>query len=128
MRKFAFAVTLTLASLASPMLAHHSAAAEYDIKKTVSIQGTITKVEWLNPHVRFYVDVKGADGKVINWEIETGGPNGLVRAGFSRKSLKIGDPISVEAYPAKDGTNLGDATKITLSDGRSLNPSPSDGK
>lgn len=127
MNKFAL-IALSLSALVSPALAHHSAAAEYDIKTTVKLQGTITKVEWLNPHVRFYVDVKGADGKVTNWEIETGGPGGFLRAGFNRNSLKVGDPVSVEAYPAKDGTNLGDAVKIILADGRNMNASPSDGK
>lgn len=127
MRKIAF-VLLCLGAGVAPIMAHHSAAAEYDVNKSVSIQGTITKVEWLNPHIRFYVDVKGADGKVVNWEIESGGPGAFVRAGFTRNSLKIGDPITVKGYPAKDGENLVDATDITLADGRKMNSSPSDGK
>ncbi|HUL51618.1 MAG TPA: DUF6152 family protein [Candidatus Nitrosotalea sp.] len=127
MRKIAF-LLLGLGVSVAPVLAHHSAAAEYDINKSVSIQGTITKVDWLNPHIRIYVDVKGADGKVVNWEIESGGPGAFLRAGFTRNSLKIGDPITVKGYPAKDGENLVDATDITLADGRKMNSSPSDGK
>ena len=124
-------ITLLLACLSAsvaPVLAHHSAAAEYDVSKSVNIQGALTKVEWLNPHIRFYVDVKGADGKITNWEVESGGPGAFIRAGFTRNSLKIGDPITVKGYPAKDGENLIDATDITLSDGRKMNASPSDGK
>jgi len=117
-----------LGVLVAPALAHHSAAAEYDITKSLTLQGTITKVEWVNPHIRFYMDVKGTDGKVVNWEIETGGPGGFLRQGFSRNTLKVGDPITVKAYPAKDGDNLGDATDITLADGRKMSASPSDGK
>jgi len=120
-------LAISLIAGVAPALAHHSAAAEYDIKSTVSLKGTITKVEWLNPHARFYVDVKDADGKVTNWEIETGSPNMLLRVGFTRNALKIGDSITVVAYRAKDGTNLGDAVDITLSDGRKMNVSPSTG-
>ena len=121
-------ILIGLGVLVAPALAHHSAAAEYDISKSVSLQGKITKVEWVNPHVRFYVDVTDADGKVVNWEIETGGPGAFLRQGFNRNTLKIGDSISVKAYPAKDGDKLGDATEIILSDGRKMNASPSDGK
>jgi hypothetical protein len=127
MRKIGF-ILIGLGAFIVPALAHHSAAAEYDIKSQVTLQGTITKVEWLNPHVRFYMDVKGADGKVVNWEIESGGPGAFLRAGFTRNTLKVGDPITVKAYPAKDGENLGDATDIILADGRKMNSSPSDGK
>jgi len=127
MRKIAF-LFLGLGAGIAPMMAHHSAAAEYDINKTVTLQGTITKVEWMNPHIRFYVDVKNADGKVANWEIESGGPGGFLRAGFTRNSLKPGDPVTVKGYPAKDGENLVDATDITLVDGRKMSASPSDGK
>ena len=121
-------ILIGLGVLVAPALAHHSAAAEYDVKKSVALEGKITKVEWLNPHVRFYVDVTASDGKVVNWEIETGGPGAFLRQGFNRNTLKVGDSISVKAYPAKDGDHLGDATDITLADGRKMSASPSDGK
>ena len=111
---------LSLAAIVTPVLAHHSAAAEYDIKSTVTLKGTITNIEWLNPHARFYVDVKDTDGKVINWEIETGSPNQLLRGGWTRNTLKIGDVITVEAYRAKDGANLADAVSVTTAEGRKL--------
>ena len=116
-----------LIATVAPALAHHSAAAEYDVKNTVTLKGTVTKVEWQNPHVRFYVDVKDADGKITNWEIETGSPNILLRGGFTRNSLKVGDSLTVVAYRAKDGANLGDAVDVTLPDGRKMNASPSTG-
>ena len=111
---------LSLAAIVTPALAHHSAAAEYDIKSTVTLKGTITNIEWLNPHARFYVDVKDTEGKVVNWEIETGSPNQLLRGGWTRNTLKIGDVITVEAYRAKDGANLADAVSVTTAEGRKL--------
>jgi len=124
--KFAL-LAIGVITAVAPAFAHHSAAAEYDVKSKVTLKGTVTKVAWLNPHARFFVDVKDADGKVTNWEIETGSPNMLLRAGFTRNTLKLGDAITVVAYPAKDGTNLGDAVDVTLSDGRKMNVSPSTG-
>ena len=82
--------------------------------------GAITEVEWLNPHARFYVDVKSADGKIVKWEFETGSPNQLMRNGWTRNTLKVGDTVTIEAYKAKDGANLGDALSITTSAGRKL--------
>ena len=120
-------LAVSLIAVVAPVLAHHSAAAEYDVKNTVTLKGTVTKVEWQNPHVRFYVDVKDADGKVTNWEIETGSPNILLRGGFTRNALKVGDSITVVAYRAKDGANLGDAVDVTLPDGRKMNANPSTG-
>ncbi len=127
MKKFSFFVVSSL-MLIVPAMAHHSAAAEYDVNKQLDLEGTITKVEWVNPHIRFHIDVKGADGKVVNWEIESGGPGAFLRQGYNRNTLKIGDTVKVKAYPAKDGDNLGDATDITLADGRKMVASPSDGK
>jgi outer membrane usher protein FimD/PapC len=111
---------MAMATIVAPVLAHHSAAAEYDIKSTVTLKGAITNIEWLNPHARFYVDVKDADGKVTNWEIETGSPNQLLRGGWTRNTLKVGDVITVEAYRAKDGANLADAVSVTTAEGRKL--------
>jgi len=112
--------TFGLVAAVTPALAHHSFAAEYDDKKTLTLNGTVTKVEWLNPHVRFYVDVKDESGKMVNWELELGSPNQLMRRGWTRNSLKPGDMISVEGYRAKDGSNLGNARTVSMADGRKV--------
>ena len=104
-----------------PLLAHHSIRAEYDLSKTTTIQGTVTKVEWMNPHGRFYLDATDADGKVNHWEVEMGSPNGLRKTGWTRNTIQQGDQISVEASPAKDGSKLGYARVLTWPDGRSMN-------
>jgi len=101
-------------------LAHHSFEAEYDAKKPVEVKGTVTKLEWMNPHARFYIDVKDESGKVTNWNFELGSPNVLKRQGWSRDSLKVGDMVTVEGYLAKDGSNLANARRVTLADGRKV--------
>ena len=111
-------VGLLLASM--PALAHHSFAAEYDAAKPVTLTGTVTKVEWMNPHARFYIDVKDDAGKVTNWEFELGSPNGLMRAGWTRNSLKQGDSVTVSGSLAKDGSNLANARQVTLADGKKV--------
>lgn len=103
---------------AVPMLAHHSFSAEYDRAKTVQLKGAVTKVEWMNPHARFYLDVKGDDGKVVNWEFELGSPNGLMRQGWTRNSLKVGDVVSVNGSQAKDGSNLVNANNVAFENGK----------
>jgi len=105
---------------AVPVLAHHSFEAEYDAKKPVEVKGMVTKMEWMNPHARFYVDVKDESGKVTNWNFELGSPNVLKRQGWARDSLKVGDIVTVEGYLAKDGSNLANARRVTLADGRKV--------
>ncbi len=109
---------LVLAAL--PVMAHHSFAAEYDEKKPITLTGSVTKLEWMNPHARFYVDVKDASGKVTNWEFELANLNALIRRGWTRTSLKPGDVITVDGYLAKDGSPLVNTKSVTLSDGRKV--------
>ena len=99
---------------AVPLIAHHSFAAEFDASKPVNLTGTVTKVEWSNPHVWFYTDVKDETGKVSNWGFEMGSPNGLMRAGWTRTSMKVGDLVTVEGSRAKDGSNHVNARSVTL--------------
>jgi Family of unknown function (DUF6152) len=102
-----------------PVLAHHSFGSEYDSKKPVKFENVVvTKVEWTNPHARFYVAVKDQQGSVTTWNFELASPNVLKRMGWTRNSLKEGDHITVEGSAAKDGANLANAASVTLSDGR----------
>jgi hypothetical protein len=121
--KAKFAVVACAAALFTvslPVLAHHSFAAEYDEKKPVTLKGTVTKVEWTNPHARFYVDVKDDSGKTINWNFELASPNVLIRNGWTRKSLKEGDQVTVQGSQAKDGAYLANARSVVLADGRKV--------
>jgi hypothetical protein len=113
-------MSLALLLSRSSAYAHHSFAAEYDIDKPVQITGTVTKVEWTNPHVRFYLDVKNDQGEVVNWNIELGPPLILRRLGWRQDSLKAGDHVTIEGYQAKDHSSLANAKKVTLADGRSV--------
>jgi hypothetical protein len=105
---------------ATPILAHHSFAAQYDGNKTIKLTGTVTKLEWMNPHIYFYVDVKNADGTVSNWAFEGGAPNGLYRNGWRKDSLKKGDVVTVDGALAKDGSKLVNARQVTMADGRKV--------
>ena len=110
---------LTLAAL--PALAHHSFSAEYDVNKVKTLKGVITKVEWTNPHVRFYVDVKDEKGAITSWDLELQSLNTLTRAGWNKYDLKVGETVTVTAYLAIDGSNRGNARgNITLADGRQV--------
>lgn len=102
---------------AAPVWAHHSFAAEYDSKELITLKGVITKVEWTNPHIYIYIDVKDANGEVTNWALEGYPPNTLKRTGLSRADLKTGDEITITAYKAKDGTNTAAGREVTFPDG-----------
>ena len=104
----------------SHALAHHSFSAKYDSKKPVTLMGSVTKVEWQNPHVRFYADVKDQTGAVANWEFELASGTSLVRKGWTRTSLKPADVIKVEGYLARDGSRLVNAVSVSMADGRKL--------
>jgi hypothetical protein len=114
------AVSAGLVVATLPLVAHHSFAAEYDDKKPITLTGTVTKMEWMNPHAHFYLDVKDHEGKVTNWEFELANLNSLIRRGWTRNSLKPGDVVTVEGSLAKDGSALVNAKNVTLSDGRKV--------
>ena len=105
---------------ALPVLAHHSFAAEYDSSKPVKVAGVVTKVEWLNPHIWFYVDEKNADGKVTHWAFSGGAPGQLMRRGISKDVIQPGMMIDVEGFRAKDGSDNANGTKVTFPDGRQV--------
>jgi hypothetical protein len=105
---------------AVPVWAHHAFAAEFDAKRPVHFNGTVTRMEWINPHAWMHIDVKGADGTVTNWMIEAGTPNTLFRRGFTKESLQVGTAVVVDGYQAKDGSNRANGRDVTLPDGRKL--------
>ncbi|MBZ5577854.1 MAG: hypothetical protein LAP40_14935 [Acidobacteriia bacterium] len=117
-----FRISLGLAGLcllaAIPVAAHHSFAAEFDGSKAIRLKGSLTKIEWTNPHSYFYIDVKDDYGKVVNWGCEAGAPGALSRRGFKRGDIKLGDTLIVDGYLAKDGSHLIDARRVTLPNGR----------
>jgi len=115
-----FAVFLGLVLSSAPVLAHHSFAAEFDVKQPVTLKGTVTKVEWTNPHVWFYIDVTDDAGNVQHWQCENGAPNALARMGWSRNSLKVGDQVTVEGFRAKNDERTANARQVILPDGRKV--------
>jgi hypothetical protein len=100
--------------------AHHSFAAEFDAQKPLTLKGIVVKWEMINPHGWITVDVAGPDGKTTRWMVETSNPNGLMRLGWTKHSLKPGDEITIDAYQAKDGSNTANAARVTLADGRKV--------
>ncbi len=125
--KFIWLAAVAMLVAGRPALAHHSFAAEFDAEKPVKLTGTVTKIEWTNPHAYFFIDVKDASGKSTNWGMEMGSPNGLMRQGWSRNSMKVGDVVSIEGSQAKDGAKLANARSVTLASGQRLFAASSQG-
>jgi hypothetical protein len=122
-----FAAILVLATTI-PAFAHHSFSAEFDGSKLIELKGVVTRIEWMNPHVYFYMDVKDDKGNTTNWGCEAASPGSLRRQGWTRDSLKVGDQVIVGGYPARDGSKLADARRVTLPDGRRIfGGTPGDG-
>jgi hypothetical protein len=119
----------TLALIVGPLWAHHSFSLEFDSTKQVTFRGVVTKVEWMSPHMYFYLDVKDGASKVVNWTFESAGPNALARRGWNRNTLKVGDRITVIGYRAKDNdVHVASAREVVLADGRKVvAASPNDG-
>jgi len=111
-----FAIAIMLAPMAA--LAHHSFDAEFDRNKPVTLKGSVTRVDWGNPHIWVFIDVKDAAGKVENWGVEGGAPNALFRNGWRKDSLKVGDVVTVEGFRGRDGSNRANANRVTMPDGR----------
>jgi hypothetical protein len=116
-RIFGGLIATVLLLAAGTAAAHHSFAAEFDANKPIALTGIVTKVEWTNPHARFYINVAAADGKVVNWNLELASPNYLKRAGWSSSSLKEGDKVTVEGSLARSGANMANARLVTFADG-----------
>ena len=130
MRRSVLGFTLITALLISalPAMAHHSFAAEFDSSKPITVTGVVTKVDWTNPHVWFFINVKDDAGKVSNWGFEMGPPHLLQGQGWSRTTMKIGDPVTVSGTLAKNGTNRGNARSDTTPDGKRLGAASSEGQ
>jgi Family of unknown function (DUF6152) len=117
---FITAIGVVVLAAGAPLVAHHSFAAEFDGSKPVTLKGTVTKMEWINPHAWLHIDVKGPDGKVVSWAVEGGAPNALLRRGWTRNSVVAGTMVTVEGFRAKDGSNKANGREVTLPDGKRL--------
>ena len=120
MARLSLALVAALLMAVATMSAHHSFAAEFDATRPVKFQGTVIKMEWINPHPWIHIEVKGPDGKATVWMIETAAPNSLLRRGFNKNSLPAGSVITVEGYQARDGSNRANGRELAFTDGRKL--------
>jgi hypothetical protein len=117
----AAAVAATSAMLVQgAAVAHHSFAAEFDREQPITVTGSVTKVEWANPHARFYIDAKDDKGETVNWDFELASPNGLMRRGWTRNSMKLGDTVTVTGHRAKNNPHVGNASTVVLANGKKL--------
>ena len=124
MRKRLIAIVLCVGiSVTVPLLSHHAFSSEFDANKPVKLKGTVSRIEWINPHTWIHVDVKETDGKITKWMIEGGSPNALIRRGVTSQLLKVGMEVMVDGYQAKDGSSRANGRDITLADGRKLSVS-----
>jgi uncharacterized protein DUF6152 len=119
-RPLGFFLALALCFAASRAFAHHSFSAEYDRSKPVELTGAVTKLEWTNPHARIYIDVKDASGALVNWDFELGPPNGLMRQGWNRNSLRAGQIVTISGFLSKDEPHVANARSVVLPDGRQV--------
>ncbi|MCU1338318.1 MAG: hypothetical protein JWO19_3899 [Bryobacterales bacterium] len=113
-------MAMLLVAAAMPTLAHHSFEAEYDGKKPVTLDGAVSKVDWMNPHIWVHIDVKDEKGNTAHWSCEGGNPNSLRRNGWQRDTLKTGDQVSIDGFRAKDGTNTCNMRSVKLADGKKV--------
>ena len=125
--KFGLSIAGLFLTMTLPAVAHHSFSAEYDQSKPITLKGKVTKVEWANPHIYYYLDVTDEKGATKNWAIEGGAPNGLYRQGWRKDSLKIGDTVTVEGFRAKDAGDHVNGRSVTLSDGKKVFSGSDDG-
>jgi len=129
MRQIALGLMIAAGLIAAsvPLMAHHSFAAEFDSNKVVKMTGTVTKIDWTNPHVWFYMDVKDESGKITNWGFEMGPPHLLQGSGWTRTTMKLGDTITVQGSAAKNGSNRANARAVTTPDGKRMGAASSEG-
>jgi uncharacterized protein DUF6152 len=120
-----YVVIGALLATAAPALAHHSFSLDFDRDKPVTLNGTITKVLWTNPHVYTYIDTKDDKGKMTNWKIEMGSPSDLIKSGWTKTTLKPGSTVTIQGWRAKDGTNCANAEAFTMADGKQLSAASS---
>ena len=114
------AASAGLLAFVAPAVAHHSFAAEFDADRPITVKGTVTKMDWVNPHSWIYVDVRDQSGKVVNWRFEMGPPNALLRMGWRKNSVPEGTQVEIQGYRAKNGQAVGNAKEVKLPDGREL--------
>jgi len=120
MKLLSIATGALLVATAGPALGHHSFAAEFDANRPVKLEGTVTKMDWINPHAWLHMDVKGPDGRIVSWAVEGGAPNSLLRRGWNKNSVPTGTTVTVQGFRARDGSNRANGREVTLPDGKKL--------